>query len=56
MEVRDNRKGFNVKNTLNIGKAFGLHNIIERSRTIGGQSHIQSLQEGTVSTINIPKK
>ena len=49
-------KVFNVKNALNSGKAFGLHNIIERSRVIGGQANIQSSEEGTVITINIAKK
>lgn len=56
IEIRDNGKGFDVKNTINSGKAFGLHNIIERSRVIGGQANIQSSQEGTIITISIAKK
>ncbi len=56
IEIKDNGKGFNVKETLNGGKAFGLHNIIERSRVIGGEVHIQSSSEGTIININIPKK
>lgn len=56
IEIRDNGKGFNVKNALNSGKAFGLHNIIERSRVVGGQANIQSSEKGTIITINIAKK
>lgn len=56
IEIRDNGKGFDVKQALNSGKAFGLHNIIERSRVIGGEANISSSAEGTVITINIPKK
>lgn len=54
IEIRDNGKGFNVKETLNSGKAFGLHNIIERSRVIGGVANIQSSAEGTIISIEIP--
>lgn len=56
IEIKDNGKGFNVKEALNSGKSFGLHNIIERSRVIGGEAKIQSSEEGTIITINIPKK
>ncbi|MBA4851867.1 sensor histidine kinase [Emticicia sp. BO119] len=56
IEIKDNGKGFHVKETLNSGKAFGLHNIIERSRVIGGEAHINSSADGTVITIHIPKK
>ncbi len=56
IEIRDNGKGFDVKQALNSGKAFGLHNIIERSRVIGGEANISSSSEGTVITINIPRK
>ncbi|GGD54941.1 hypothetical protein GCM10011514_18910 [Emticicia aquatilis] len=56
VELRDNGHGFNVKETLNSGKAFGLHNIIERSRVIGGEANITSSPNGTIITINIPKK
>lgn len=54
VEIKDNGKGFNVKETINRGKAFGLHNIIERSRVIGGEAQINSSAEGTVITITIP--
>ncbi|WP_310586261.1 ATP-binding protein [Emticicia sp. C21] len=56
VEIKDNGKGFSIKETLNSGKAFGLHNIIERSRVIGGEAHINSSADGTVITINIPVK
>ena len=56
IEIKDNGKGFDVKQTLNGGKAFGLHNIIERSRVIGGEANINSSVEGTIIHINIPKK
>ena len=56
IEIKDNGKGFNVKEALNSSKSFGLHNIIERSRVIGGEAKIQSSLEGTVININIPKK
>ena len=56
IEIKDNGKGFEVKETLNSGKSFGLHNIIERSRVVGGEAQIKSSEEGTVITINIPKK
>ncbi len=56
IEIKDNGKGFNVKEALNNGKSFGLHNIIERSRVIGGKAKISSSQEGTIIHINIPKK
>ncbi|RYX90711.1 hypothetical protein EON78_06895, partial [bacterium] len=56
IEIKDNGKGFNVKEAINSGKAFGLHNIIERSRVIGGEAQINSSAEGTVITITIAKK
>lgn len=56
VEIKDNGKGFNVKEAINSGNAFGLHNIIERSRVIGGEAQINSSTEGTVITINIPRK
>jgi two-component system, NarL family, sensor kinase len=55
VEIKDNGKGFNVKEMLNSQKAFGLHNIIERSRVIGGEAKIKSSEEGTVITITVPK-
>ncbi len=54
--IRDNGKGFNVKEILNSGKAFGLHNIIERSRVVGGVAEIESSNKGTIISIEIPLK
>ncbi len=56
LEIRDNGKGFDVEKTLNSGKAFGLHNIIERARVVGGTTHFQSSSKGTVISIVIPQK
>ncbi len=56
IEIKDNGKGFNVKEALNSGKSFGLHNIIERSRVVGGEAKISSSTDGTVIHLNIPKK
>jgi two-component system, NarL family, sensor kinase len=55
IEIKDNGTGFDVKKALNSGKAFGLHNIIERSRVIGGEAHITSGKEGTTISIIIEK-
>lgn len=56
VEIKDNGKGFNVMETLNGKNAFGLHNIIERSRAIGGEAKIVSDKNGTVVTIEIKKQ
>ena len=53
MEIKDNGKGFDVAETFANNAAFGLHNIIERSRAIGGQAKIVSDKNGTVITIEI---
>jgi two-component system, NarL family, sensor kinase len=55
IEIKDNGKGFNVSEKLSGNNAFGLHNIIERSRAIGGESKIISDKKGTVITIEIKK-
>ncbi|WP_417942473.1 tetratricopeptide repeat-containing sensor histidine kinase [Flavobacterium sp. RS13.1] len=55
IEIKDNGKGFNVEETLNSKSSFGLHNIIERSRAIGGQANIISNTNGTIITIDIKK-
>jgi two-component system NarL family sensor kinase len=54
IEIKDNGKGFDVKQALNSGKAFGLHNIIERSRVIGGEANIKSTASGTIIYLEIP--
>lgn len=55
IEIKDNGKGFNVEETLNSKSSFGLHNIIERSRAIGGHANIISNVKGTIITIEIKK-
>jgi signal transduction histidine kinase len=56
IEIKDNGKGFDVQETLNNNHSFGLHNIIERSRAIGGESKIVSDSNGTIISIEIKKK
>jgi signal transduction histidine kinase len=56
IEIKDNGKGFNVSEKLNGKNAFGLHNIIERSRAIGGEAKINSDTNGTIITIEIKKQ
>lgn len=56
IEIKDSGKGFNVNESLNSSKAFGLHNIIERSRAIGGEAKITSSKNGTTVAIEIKKK
>jgi signal transduction histidine kinase len=56
VEIKDNGKGFNVAETLNGKKSFGLHNIIERSKAINGNATITSNANGTTITIEIPIK
>ena len=55
IEIKDNGKGFNVTETLNNTTAFGLHNIIERTRVIGGEAKIISDKNGTIITLEIKK-
>ena len=54
IEIKDNGQGFDVKEALNNGKSFGIHNIIERSRAIGAEAKIESTEKGTVITITKP--
>lgn len=56
VEIKDNGKGFPVTATLDSKRAFGLHNIMERSRAIGGKTNIRSGSGGTTITIKIPLK
>ena len=53
VELRDNGIGFNVPEVLTAENAFGLHNILERSKVIGGDAKITSDNQGTVVTITI---
>lgn len=55
IEIKDNGKGFDVKTVLDSNRSFGLHNIIERSKAIGGEAKITSGENGTTITIKIPK-
>ncbi|WP_317043911.1 sensor histidine kinase [Chryseobacterium polytrichastri] len=55
LEIIDNGKGFNVKETLEKKDSFGLHNMIERSKAIGGQAHITSTDKGTKIVVQIKK-
>ncbi len=55
VEIKDNGKGFDVNNTLNGPDAFGLHNIIERGRSIGGKTKIRSNINGTIISVKINK-
>lgn len=55
LEIMDNGKGFNVKETLEKKDSFGLHNMIERSKAIGGQAHITSTDKGTKIVVQIKK-
>lgn len=55
IQIKDNGKGFHVAETLSRKDAFGLHNIIERSKAIGGQAKIHSDKNGTTITIYIKK-
>jgi signal transduction histidine kinase len=54
--IKDNGIGFNVAETLNSKAAFGLHNIIERSKAINGKATIASNAHGTIITIEITIK
>lgn len=53
VEIKDNGKGFDVKEALNDEKYFGISNIIEKSKVIGGKSKISSSKNGTIITIEI---
>jgi two-component system NarL family sensor kinase len=56
VEIKDNGKGFNIAETMNGKNAFGLHNIIERSRAINGEAKINSDKKGTIINIEIKKR
>lgn len=55
IEFRDNGKGFDLAEKMAGSTAFGLHNIFERSKALGGFAKIHSDQNGTVITIEIKK-
>lgn len=53
LEIIDNGQGFNVEETLLQKDAFGLHNILERSKAIGGQAQLFSSEKGTRIVVEI---
>jgi len=53
--IKDNGKGFNVEQTMESSKAFGIHNIVERVQAISGSIAIKSGSAGTHISIEIPK-
>ncbi len=55
LEIKDNGNGFDVAEKISGSTAFGLHNILERSKAIGGSAKIHSDKHGTVITIEIKK-
>ncbi|MGV3612408.1 MAG: tetratricopeptide repeat-containing sensor histidine kinase [Fluviicola sp.] len=55
IQIKDNGTGFNVSETLSRKDAFGLHNIIQRSKAIGGVAKIHSDKNGTIITIDLKK-
>lgn len=56
IQIKDNGQGFNVVETLSRKDAFGLYNIIERSKAIGGLAKIHSDKNGTIITIDLKKR
>lgn len=54
LKIMDNGDGFDVEKTLNGGKAFGLHSIIERAKNLKGTAIITSSSNGTVISIKLP--
>jgi len=53
--IEDNGKGFEVNKKLNSTDSFGLHNIKQRAKSLGGKASIVSTAKGTTITISIPK-
>jgi two-component sensor histidine kinase len=54
LEITDNGKGFSVSDRYAHSASFGLHNISERAKAIGGKVQFQSDKSGTKITIQIP--
>ena len=55
LRIEDNGHGFDVDEALTNKKSFGLINIIQRSKTLGGKSEITSSNKGTIIKIELPK-
>lgn len=54
LEVRDNGSGFDVEASLKSKNSFGLHSILQRSKAIKGDLNINSNNNGTIISINLP--
>ncbi len=55
VRIMDNGIGFDVEKQMDTNKSFGLHNILERSKAIGGLPKISSSEKGTSIQIEIRK-
>lgn len=55
LQIEDNGKGFDVDAALNSKNAFGLHSIIQRSRSLQGKAEFSSSNNGTIIKIEVPK-
>lgn len=55
LEIKDNGIGFDVNKILDSNQSFGLLNIRERAKGIGGEAHIQSSPNGTIISVKIKK-
>jgi signal transduction histidine kinase len=52
--IEDNGKGFNVSQKINDNNSYGIHNIILRTKLLGGKINIESNPTGTKINISIP--
>ncbi len=55
LEIKDNGIGFDVNNILDSNQSFGLLNIRERAKGIGGEAQILSNPNGTTIYVKIKK-
>ena len=56
VEIKDNGKGFEADKMLESGNCFGLLNIKERAKFMGGTVQIKSDKNGTEIKVSLPKK
>lgn len=56
VEIKDNGKGFDADKMLESGNCFGLLNIKERAKFMGGTVQIKSGKNGTEIKVSLPKK
>lgn len=54
VSIMDNGKGFDVEETMNTERAFGLNSMVQRAKALGGRINISSTPEGTVINLEIP--